>query len=148
MEKAIWAYIEKIDAMGGYVTALENGYLQREIELANAQYSHDIDSGKKIWVGVNKYQPEKGEEYPVEVFRQDPVRVVKVMTNRLQRLRAERDNGRVKEVLAKLKEASLSGGHIVPIMVEASKAYCTVAEVYGVFKKVWGVDDQCLIPLQ
>ncbi|MFC1944079.1 methylmalonyl-CoA mutase family protein [Chloroflexota bacterium] len=148
MEKAIWDYIEEIDSRGGYVAALEEGYLQREIAATNARYSYNLDSGKHVVVGVNKYEPEGKEEYPIEVFEQDPIRVHRIMTNRLAKLRAERDNGRVQEVLARLKEAASGDGYMAPVVVEASKALCTTSEVYGVFKEVFGEDDQCLIPPQ
>jgi methylmalonyl-CoA mutase N-terminal domain/subunit len=147
MEKGIWDYIEKIDAMGGYIAALESGYLQREIAVVNAKYSYDLDSGKKVLVGVNKYQPEEGEkEYPVEVSNQDPIRTHRIMTERLRKLRAERDGGRVKEILAEFKEAVSENGYLMPILIEASKAYCTTSEVFSILKEVLGEDKRVLVP--
>ncbi len=146
MEKAIWEYIEKIDAMGGYIAALEKGYLQREIAAANVKHSYDLDSGKRVIVGVNQYQPEEEEEEPVEIFEQDPMKTHKIMSERLQKLRAERDNGRVNEVLAEYKEAVSGDGDLMPIMVEAAKAHCTTAEIFGILREVLGEDKNCLIP--
>lgn len=147
MEKAIWDYIEKIDAMGGYIAALESGYLQREIAAVNTKYSYDLDSGKRILVGVNKFQPEEGEgEYKCDIVEHDPERWYSTMSQRLHDLRARRDNGRVKEVLAQYKEAAQGDGYMFPILIEAGKANCTVGEIYGVLKEVFGEDDSCLIP--
>jgi len=146
MEKAIWEYLEKIDAMGGYIAALGRGYLQREIAAANVKQSYDLDSGKQVIVGLNRFQPEEGEEEPIEIFEQDPMRTQKIMSERLQKLRAERDNGQVNEVLAEFREAVSGGGYVMPIMVEAAKAHCTTAEIFGILKEELGEDKSCLIP--
>ncbi len=146
MEKAIWDYLEKIDAMGGYIAALDRGYLQREIAAANVKQSYDLDSGKRVIVGLNRFQPEEEEEAPIEILEQDPMRTHKIMSERLQKLRAERDNGRVHEVLAEFREAVSGDGYMMPIMVEAAKAHCTTAEIFGILKEVLGEDKNCLIP--
>ena len=146
MEKVIWDYLEKIDAMGGYIAALDRGYLQREIAAANVEQSYDLDSGKRVIVGLNRFQPKEEEEAPIEILEQDPMRTHKIMSERLQKLRAERDNGRVHEVLAEFREAVSGDGHIMPIMVEAAKAHCTTAEIFGILKEVLGEDKNCLIP--
>lgn len=146
MEKAIWDYLEKIEAMGGYIAALDRGYLQREIAAANVKQSYDLDSGKRVIVGLNRFQPEEEEEAPIEILEQDPMRTHKIMSERLQKMRAERDNGRVHEVLAEFREAVSEDGHMMPIMVEAAKAHCTTAEIFGILKEVLGEDKNCLIP--
>ena len=146
MEKAIWEYLEKIDAMGGYIAALARGYLQREIAAANVKQSYDLDSGKQVIVGINRFQPDKDEDGGIEIFEQDPMITYKVMSERLNKLRAERDNGRVKELLAEFREAARADGYLMPIMVEAAKAHCTTAEIFGILKEELGEDRSCLIP--
>jgi len=147
MEKAVWDYIEKIDATGGYIAALESGYLQREIAAVNTKYSYDLDSHERVLVGVNEFQPEEGEKgYSGEITEHDPERWHRIMSERLRVLRAKRDNGQVKEVLAKLKEAASGDGYLSPIYIEAGKAYCTIGEVYGILREVFGEDDSCLVP--
>ena len=146
MEKAIREYLEKIEAMGGYIAALERGYLQREIAAANVKQSYDLDSGKQVIVGLNRFQPEEGEEAPIDIFEQDPMRTHRIMSERLQKLRAERDSGRVHEVLAEYREAVTGDGDMMPVMVEAAKAHCTTAEVFGILKEELGEDKSCLIP--
>jgi methylmalonyl-CoA mutase N-terminal domain/subunit len=95
MEKAVWDYVERIDAMGGYIAALESGYLQREIAAVNTKYSYDLDSHKRVLVGVNEFQPEEGEKgYSGEITEHDPERWHRIMSERLRVLRARRDNGR------------------------------------------------------
>jgi methylmalonyl-CoA mutase N-terminal domain/subunit len=146
MEDAIWSYLKKIDEMGGYIAAIERGYLQREIAGVNIKESHDLDSGKKIVVGVNKFQPEDSETDPIEIFDQDPMPTVKEMTKRLKNLRKERDNGRVKDVLAQFRAAAAGDGYLMPIMVDAAKALCTTSEIFGILKEELGEDHSCLIP--
>jgi methylmalonyl-CoA mutase N-terminal domain/subunit len=146
MEKAIWEYLQKIDAMGGYIAALERGYLQREIAAANVKQSYDLDSGKQVIVGLNRFQPEKDEDEDIEIFEQDPMITYKIMSERLNKLRAERDNGRVNELLAEFREAARADGYLMPIMVEAAKAHCTTAEIFGILKEELGEDRSCLIP--
>lgn len=147
MEEKIWDYLNKIDNMGGYIAALESGYLHREIAAVNTKYSYDLDSGKRVIVGVNKFQPEEGEGgYSGEIMEHDPERWYQIMSERLRKLRAKRDSGRVKEVLAKLKEAASGNGYLSPIYIEAAKAYCTIGELYGVLREVFGEDTSCLVP--
>lgn len=146
MERAIWDYIGKIDDMGGYISALERGYLQREIAAVNVKDSLDLDSGERIIVGLNKFEPEDSEVDPIEIFDQDPTPTVKEMTRRLEQLRALRDKGRVQELLAQFREAAAGDGFLMPIMVEAAKAHCTTSEIFGTLKETLGEDKSCLIP--
>jgi methylmalonyl-CoA mutase N-terminal domain/subunit len=147
MEDRIWKYLKIIDGMGGYVAALEKGYLHREIANENAKYAAALDSGEKIIVGLNKYQPEEEEGDEVEIFETDPIATHKEMSRRLEKLRKERDSGRVRDVLAHLREAVKGGDeHVMPILIEASKAWCTTAEVYGILKEELGEDKNCLVP--
>jgi methylmalonyl-CoA mutase N-terminal domain/subunit len=146
MEDAIRGYLKKIDDMGGYIAAIERGYLQREIANVNINESHDLDSGKKIVVGLNKFQPEETDTDPIEIFDQDPMPTVKEMTKRLKKLRKQRDNGRINDVLAQFREAVRGDGYLMPIMVDAAKALCTTSEIFGILKEELGEDHGCLIP--
>jgi methylmalonyl-CoA mutase N-terminal domain/subunit len=92
------------------------------------------------------FEPGEGEEAPIEIFEQDPMRTHRIMSERLQKLREERDKGRVNEVLAQYRETVTGDGDMMPVMVEAAKAHCTTAEVFGTLKEVLGEDKSCLIP--
>ncbi|MEA1959108.1 MAG: methylmalonyl-CoA mutase family protein [Chloroflexota bacterium] len=146
MEDAVWDYLKKIDEMGGYIAALERGYLQREIARVNVQESHDLDSGSKVVVGVNKFEPEDDDTDPIDIFDQDPMPTVKEMSRRLEKLRKERDNERVHEILSEFREAVKGDGYLMPIMVDAAKALCTTSEIFGTLKEELGEDHSCLVP--
>jgi methylmalonyl-CoA mutase N-terminal domain/subunit len=146
MENRIWQYIETIDGMGGYVAALEKGYLHREIANENAKYAAALDSGDQVIIGLNKHQPEEEEVDDMEIHETDPIATHREMARRLEKLRKERDNVRVQEILSQYREGVRGDEYLMPILVEASKAWCTTAEIYGILKEELGEDKNCLVP--
>jgi len=136
MERRMMEYIDKIEGMGGFITAMENGYLEQEISNAAFKYQKEFEEGKRIIVGVNKYVEGKYIEVPAFDYNPEVERVAK---ERLSQLRKERDNQAVKESLDKIRKAALDGGDLMPRYIEAVKVYATVGEIMETLKGVWGV---------
>jgi methylmalonyl-CoA mutase N-terminal domain/subunit len=133
-DKAI-AYIEKIDAMGGMLKAIENGYPQREIQEAAYQYQKAVEHDEAIVVGVNKFEIEENETIPI--MRVDP-RIEKDQIERLRAVRAKRDAGRAENALAKLEEAARGTENVLPRLLDCVENYVTVGEISHRLRKVWG----------
>ncbi len=135
MEEKAWAYIRKIDELGGIVRAIELGYPQKEIAEAAYTYQRAVDSGDLVVVGVNKYVGE--EELPVEILRIDEARE-RAQVERLNRIKRERDNSLVRKRLEELRMASQDGENLMPYILEAVKAYATLQEICDVWRQVFG----------
>jgi methylmalonyl-CoA mutase N-terminal domain/subunit len=136
MEEKAMEYIQKIDDMGGAIPAIEKGFLQKEIADSAYRYQREVDEKKRIIVGCNEYTIEE-EECPIKLLRVDP-KVEKEQVARLQKLKRERDNRKVKEVLEKLHYAAEKDENLMPIIIEAVKAYVTLGEITEVLRKVYG----------
>lgn len=135
MEKAALKYIEKIDTMGGSVKAVEEGYIQNEIAAAAYQYQKDIECGKQIIVGVNKYVAE--EKVNPEVFRvDDSIRLSQI--EKINQLKAERNNEKVSEKLAALKTAAKGNDNLMPYILSAVEEYATLGEIADTLREVFG----------
>ncbi|MDQ7828401.1 MAG: methylmalonyl-CoA mutase family protein [Armatimonadota bacterium] len=135
LERQAWAYIERIDALGGMVAAVEAGYPQREIAEAAYRYQQQLERGEKIIVGVNAFVDETPR--PIPILRIDP-EVERRQVERLRRVRAERDPARVAEALHRLREAARRGDNTMYPILDAVKAYATVGEICDVFRAVYG----------
>jgi len=136
MEEKAMEYIHKIDEMGGVITAIEKGFFQKEIADSAYRYQREIDEKKRIIVGLNEYVIEE-EKCPVEILRIDP-KFEKEQVTRLQKLKRERDNKKVKETLEKLHYAAEKDENLMPTIIEAVKAYATLGEITDVLRKVYG----------
>lgn len=135
IEKRASEYIAKIDQLGGAVAAIEKGYIQQEIQESSYRYQQEIESGKRILVGVNKFQV---PEPPVKgLLRVDP-QVREVQIKRLAELRATRDNNRVKKSLEELERVARGDGNLMPVILDCVRAYCTLGEMCEVLRKVFG----------
>jgi methylmalonyl-CoA mutase N-terminal domain/subunit len=137
MEEKAMDYIKKVDDMGGAIPAIEKGFFQREIADSAYRYQREIDEKKRTIVGVNNFAIDGKEECLVELLRVDP-KVEKEQVASLQRLKRERDNTQVKEVLNKLHYAAQRDENLMPLMIEAMKNYVTLGEVTEVLKQVYG----------
>jgi methylmalonyl-CoA mutase N-terminal domain/subunit len=136
LEAEAWAYIRRIDDLGGIVRAIELGFPQQEIAEAAYRYQQQLDRGEKIMVGVNKYQLEA--EPPMEILRISP----DVERKQAQRVRARkraRNGAAVRTALAAVRSAAASGANLLPPIIEAVKHDCTVGEISDVFRDVFGV---------
>jgi methylmalonyl-CoA mutase N-terminal domain/subunit len=128
-------YMRKIDAMGGTLRAIENGYIQREIQQAAYDYQKSIESGERVVVGMNRYQDERGT--PLPLLRIDP-EVERSQVERLGKLRARRDTSRLQAALRLVEEIARSEENLMPAILEAVKAYATVGEISDALRKVFG----------
>jgi len=136
MEEKAMEYIQKIDDMGGAIAAIEKGFFQKEIADSAYRYQKEIDEKKRIIVGLNEYAIGE-EECPIELLRIDP-KVEREQVARLQKLKRERDNRKVKEALEKLHHAAEKDENLMPTIIEAVKAYVTLGEITEVLRKVYG----------
>ena len=135
IEKAAKELIDKIDRMGGFVTAVERGWLQGLIAEESYRANEEIRKGEQIRVGENRYLV---EEEPKPVFRVESDTEEKAV-ERLQRLKKERDQERVRKNLDQVRAiAREDGEELIPAIIEAVKAYCTQQEVMDVLKKEYG----------
>lgn len=135
VEEAAWAYINKIDAMGGSVAAIEEGYIQQEIASSAYKYQGDIESGEKIIVGVNKFQIQ--EKPFTDIFMvDDSIRQLQI--EKIRQVKSERDNEKVMTLLNKLDSDARSGVNLMPGIVEAVENYATLGEISDTFRKVFG----------
>ena len=137
MEEKAMEYIQKIDDMGGAIAAIEKGFFQKEIANSAYRYQREIDEKKRIIVGVNEYTIKGEEEYPLKILRVDP-KVEEEQIARLQKVKRERDNRKVKEALEKLHYAAEKDENLMPTIIEAVKAYATLGEITEVLRKVYG----------
>jgi methylmalonyl-CoA mutase N-terminal domain/subunit len=135
MEKAAQVYIDKIDAMGGSVKAIEQDYMQQEIASSAYQYQKDIESGDRVIVGVNKFTQE--EAAASNVFRvDDSIRIHQI--EKIARLKAERDNNAVTIALQNLKQAAQGKQNLVPYILTAVECYATLGEISDILRAVFG----------
>ena len=135
VEAAAWKLIEKIDAMGGSVAAIEQGFMQDEIAKSAYEYQRKIESGEKVIVGVNKFQAEDKNTIPV--FKVDE-HVQTHQVEKLKTLKLKRDNSKVIASLKTLNEKALSSENLMPTVLEAVENYCTLGEISDELRKVFG----------
>jgi methylmalonyl-CoA mutase N-terminal domain/subunit len=141
IERGAWDYIEKIDALGGMVPAIERAYPQREIAEAAYRYQVAVDRKDKIIVGVNDYV---AQEKPLDILQIDET-VAEGQTQRLRKLRAERSNDEVARRLAALRKAAAGTETTMPYIYEAVKAYATLGEICDTLRDVFGVYEEVAI---
>lgn len=135
VETKAWQLIEKIDAMGGSVSAIEQGFIQDEIARSAYQYQKEIENGEKVIVGVNKFVVQ--EEPDGDVFRIDDS-IRKIQSEKLASLRARRDNKKAHALLAALEARAATTENLMPLVVEAVENFCTLGEIADSLRKVWG----------
>jgi methylmalonyl-CoA mutase N-terminal domain/subunit len=129
------AYIQIIDKMGGAPVAIEQGYIQKEIQESAYAYQREIEQEERAVIGVNRFQTQ--EEKPDNLLRVDPaVRLSQI--ERLDQLKAERDSDRVKKSLSELKRVAESDENLMMPILDAVKAYATLGEICDVLREVFG----------
>lgn len=127
--------IEKIDSMGGAVSAIEEGFMQDEIARSAYAYQRNIESGEKIIVGVNKFQVAETNKVPA--FKIDDS-IQQIQTEKLQQLRAKRDQQKVTALLEKIANTAQSSENLMPVVIEAVENLCTLGEIADSLRKVFG----------
>jgi methylmalonyl-CoA mutase, N-terminal domain len=136
LEQGAYEYFKKIDALGGMVKAIEQGYPQREIAHAAYQYQKALEKKEKIMVGVNDFTME-GEKIEIPILKID-YKVEQEQHRRLEELRKKRDNKKVKKCLDELKQVSQSEENVMPLIIESAKAYASLGEICGAMKEIFG----------
>jgi methylmalonyl-CoA mutase N-terminal domain/subunit len=142
-EKEIVAEMERIDSLGGMLQCVEDGTIQRQLAKQAYEEQRKLDSGERVKVGVNRFRIDE-EDRALEVFEVDP-ETLSLQINRLKKIKAERDNARVKNTLDALMQAALERKNLMPYILDAVKAYATVGEIVGKLKKIYGEAQQVSI---
>jgi methylmalonyl-CoA mutase N-terminal domain/subunit len=135
IESAARAYIVEIDRQGGALGAIENGYIQGEIQDAAFRLQLALERGEAHQVGVNIYQME--EELELELLSVDPALEAESV-KRLSDLRDKRDNKEVEKLLSNLKKAAESTQNLMPLLVQCVEGDCTLGEITGALREIWG----------
>ena len=135
IERQAAEYIDKIDAIGGALAAIENGYIQNEIQEAAFQAQRKLENHEDIVVGVNKFQVK--EEISLESLKIDP-KIEQDQHERLAALRASRDSEMVNSLLNKLEETANSDANMMPVIIECVESKLTLGEICNRLRKVWG----------
>jgi len=135
IEKRSMEYIDKIESMGGSIKAIESGYIQGEIGESAYQYQKEIETKKRIIVGLNQFQV---EEEPLRNILRIKPEAEQYQKQKLARVKKERDNAKVKEALAILRKAAQGTDNVVPPILEAVKVYVTLGEISDTLREVFG----------
>ncbi|HKN25413.1 MAG TPA: methylmalonyl-CoA mutase family protein [Candidatus Acidoferrum sp.] len=141
VEQGAWEYVQRIDAMGGMVAAIEKSYPQREIAEASYRYQMAVDKKEKIIVGVNEYVT---QEKPIELLQIDET-VARRQAARLSKLRAERSSAEVERRLQALRKAADGSENLMPFIYDAVKAYATLGEICEAMRTVFGTYEEVAI---
>jgi methylmalonyl-CoA mutase, N-terminal domain len=141
IERGARDYIDRIDAMGGMVAAIERGYPQREIADAAYRYQTAIDRKEKIVIGVNDYVT---EEKPIEILQIDET-VAQRRSQRLCELKARRSNDLVRRSLQALRKAAAGSDNLMPSLYEAVTAYATLGEICDALRDVFGTYEEIAV---
>ena len=134
IEREAQKYLERIDAMGGTLKAIETGFIQGEIQNAAFEYQKAIERGEAIVVGVNRFRM---EERKIPTFRLDPA-LERAQIERLRQLRLGRDDKVVSERLQRLEQAARAEESLMPLVLDAAAVYATLGEISGRLKSVFG----------
>ena len=141
IEAGARACIERIDAMGGMLRAIETGYVQREIQKAAYEYQQSIERNERIIVGVNRYRTERQE--PIPILRIDPA-IEQEQVERLRALRARRDAARAAKAVAEVERRARAGENLMPAILSAVEVYATVGEISDAMRRVFGEHQETL----
>ena len=135
MEQAAQLYIDKIDAMGGSVKAIEQDYIQQEIARSAYEYQSQIENGEQVLVGVNRFTEDEGKG--IEVFRvDDSIRQHQI--EKLNKLKKERDNDSVQRSLTALESAARGTQNLMPFILNSVENYATLGEIADAMRSVFG----------
>ena len=139
IENEAWELMQKIEDLGGVIPAIEQGFIQRQIDDAAYTHQQEVESKERIVVGVNEFQSQ--EEMKVPLLRIDP-QVEKGQVEHVQKVRAERDEQGVQKSLERLKEAAGGEENLMPLILEAVKQYATIGEICDVMREIFGIHEE------
>jgi methylmalonyl-CoA mutase N-terminal domain/subunit len=135
VEQKAWQLIDTIDAMGGSVKAIEDGFMQNEIAQSAYNYQRDIEAKDKIIVGVNSFISE--HEVPPPSFKiDDNIRLLQM--NKIKALKEKRGKATVENCLKKIKEHAANNQNLMPVVIDAVENFCTLGEISDTLRKVFG----------
>jgi methylmalonyl-CoA mutase N-terminal domain/subunit len=135
LEAEAYDYFDRIEKLGGVIPAIEENFQQREIAEASFRYQAEVEAKQRVVVGVNRYQLE--DESEIELLRIDPALEEKQIA-RVKALRDRRDSAEVERMLARLKQGAERDENLMPLLVEASRAYVTMGEMCDALRETWG----------
>ena len=135
LERRATEYIERIDAMGGAQRAIEQGFVQREIQDSAYRYQRAVEASDRIIVGVNRFTTV--EEGHLDLLRVDPS-IQTRQTERIQALRARRDNAATQAALGALARAAETDANLMPLLVDAVESWATIGEICATLEQVFG----------
>ncbi|MFH2107789.1 MAG: methylmalonyl-CoA mutase family protein [Chrysiogenia bacterium] len=136
IEKEVWKYLDKIEAMGGMLAAIEAGFPQKQIQDSSYSYQKEIDSGEQVIVGVNQFQVQEDLSH-LKTLKVSP-EGEELQKNRLLKIKKERDAAAVQTTLAKVRETAAGDGNLMSPILEAVKAYATLQEISDQMRAVFG----------
>jgi methylmalonyl-CoA mutase N-terminal domain/subunit len=136
LEAEAYEYFDRIRALGGVIPAIKENFFQREIADASFRYQSEVEAKQRIIVGVNRYQSE--DESELELLHIDPA-LEGEQIERVKALRARRDSAAAEAALARLKQGAEGDENLMPLIVDAAKAYVTMGEMCDTLREVWGV---------
>ncbi|HXK32868.1 MAG TPA: methylmalonyl-CoA mutase family protein [Dehalococcoidia bacterium] len=135
LERRAQEYMDRVEDMGGSVSAIESGYMQTEIQEAAVAQQQEIENGERVVVGVNRF---KSDEEPEPVIFRVNTELARSQIERLRRVRAQRDSAKAEAALRRLNETARGEENLMPAILEAVRAYATLGEICGELRKVWG----------
>ena len=135
LEKKASAIMDKIEDIGGAVTAIEDSWMQREITSAAYKYQQEIEDGTRVIVGVNQFTD--GPKQSPGIFKVDPS-VAKIQTNKIAQLKSERNQKEVTNSLNHLREEALGEKNLFPSILESVKSYATTGEICDTLREAFG----------
>jgi methylmalonyl-CoA mutase N-terminal domain/subunit len=135
VETAAWELIEQVDAMGGSIAAIEQGFMQNEIARSAYEHQRQVEANERIIVGVNKFQ--NNQENKIPLFKIDDS-IRKLQAEKLKQLKESRDNIAVKNCLQTLNDKAVSGENIMPAVIDAVENFCTLGEIADELREVFG----------
>jgi methylmalonyl-CoA mutase N-terminal domain/subunit len=138
IERRAREYIERIDAMGGVIKAIETGFLKQEIENSAWHYQKDVEDGRRIVVGLNRFT---GEERRIPIFKVDQA-IEEGQRRRLALLKQNRPPAPVKQSLKALESAARGGDNLLPLLIEAARNRATIGEMCDVLRDVYGTFEE------
>jgi methylmalonyl-CoA mutase N-terminal domain/subunit len=142
LEKQAQDYINRIDALGGAVAAIEKGFQQREIQESSYKYQKDIESGQRVVIGVNKFASTQPEVTGLQ--RIDPEQTKKQLA-RVAEVKRSRDQAKTNAALSNLEKVAKGTDNTMPAVLECVEAYASLGEICGVFRRIFGEQKEYLI---
>jgi methylmalonyl-CoA mutase N-terminal domain/subunit len=136
LEAEAYDYFARIERLGGVIPAIKDNFFQREIAEASFRFQSEVESGRRVIVGVNRYELE--DEPPIELLHIDPA-LERKQVERLQALRARRDARAVERRLAELRQAAAGEANLMPVIIDAARDSVTLGEMCDALREVWGV---------